>query len=481
MACGVTDPVACISEAATAVANAVGTSVLDSMAEKFNEAAEWALVNMSSAWLNLPSPDVSSAASPSLWINEHLKFIVMGTLVLSVLIACGRLVTDQKPDHLKELGKALLRVIVISSAGAIALTWGIEIGDLFSSWIMGQVDFEANQTLALMTLSQPGLIFILAIIVILVQIIQLGIMILRGGMLIFLAGAWPLSAAASNTDIGRQWYLKTFSWMLAFLLYKPVAALLYAGSIMTMHGENDITTQMSGIFMMILAIASLPALLRFMVPATAAMSSGNAGAMAGAVVGAAVATGAIVATGGGAAAAGGAGAASGGGFAASPVGTAVATPTATTNGPPSVSPTGPDTPKVSPQGADSTGGTGNTPGTNSTGPSTPQGDAPSGPPQGSGDAPPPPPQGSGDAPAQPSSEGPTGQPDGASSTTPAPAPAGSSGEAAPPPPGGGAPASSPSGSSGDRASLADIARAASEGAEIAGKGDDTASGMVEDR
>lgn len=467
MACGVTDPVACISEAATAVANAVGTSVLDSMAEKFNEAAEWALVNMSSAWLNLPSPDVSSAASPSLWINEHLKFIVMGTLVLSVLIACGRLVTDQKPDHLKELGKALLRVIVISTAGAIALTWGIEIGDLFSSWIMGQVDFEANQTLALMTLSQPGLIFILAIIVILVQIIQLGIMILRGGMLIFLAGAWPLSAAASNTDIGRQWYLKTFSWMLAFLLYKPVAALLYAGSIMTMHGENDITTQMSGIFMMILAIASLPALLRFMVPATAAMSGGNAGAMAGAVVGAAVATGAVVATGGGAAAAGGAGAASGGGFAASPVGTAVATPaTVPTGGPPPVSPTGPDTPKVSPQGADSTGGTGNTPGTNSTGPSTPQGDAPSGPPQGSGDAP-----------AQPSSEGPTGQPDGSSSTTPAPAPAGSNGEAAHPP-GGGAPASSPSGSSGDRASLADIARAASEGAEIAGKGDDTATGMV---
>lgn len=466
MACGVTDPVACITEAATAVANAVGTSVIDSMAEKFNEAAEWALVNMSSAWLNLPSPDVSSAASPSLWINEHLKFIVMATLVLSVLIACARLVTDQKPDHLKELGKALLRVIVISTAGAVALTWGIEIGDLFSSMIMDQVDFEANQTLALMTLSQPGLIFILAILVILVQIIQLGIMILRGGMLIFLAGAWPLSAAASNTDIGKQWYLKTFSWMLAFLLYKPVAALLYAGSIMTMHGDNDITTQMSGIFMMILAIAALPALLRFMVPATAAMSGGNAGAMAGAVVGAAVATGAIVATGGGAAAAGGAGAASGGGFAASPVGTAVATPAAVpTGGPSPVSPTGPDAPKVSPQGADSTGGTGNAPGTNSTGPSASQGDAPSGPPQGSGDAP-----------AQPSSDGPTGQPDGASST--APALAGSSGEAAPPPPGGGAPASSPSGSSGDRASLADMARAASEGAEIAGKGDDTATGMV---
>ncbi len=452
MACAVTNPVACITEAATSVANAVGQSVLDSMAAKFNEAAEWALTTMTTSWLNLDSPDIESAASPTRWISDHLNFIVMFTLVLSVLIACGRLIVSQKHDHLVELGKSLLRVTVVSTAGAFILNYGIEMGDLFSAWILDQVDFQANQTLGLMALNQPGLIFILAIIVLLVQIIQLGLMIVRGGMLIFLAGVWPLSAAASNTDTGRQWYLKTTAWLLAFLLYKPVAALIYAASMMSMSATNDITTQIAGIFMMILAVAALPALMRFMVPATAAMSGGNAGAMAGAMVGAAVATGAVIATGGAAAGAGAGAGASGFSGAAAAGPTTAGTATSAVAGPGSAATT--------PAGAPATGGAPGSPGTATTGTDAPTGGT------NSGDA------GTSDA-ASGSSPSPAGQPGGADSRPAAPEPSSGAGQqpAAPP-------ASSPSGSSGNGASFADVLRAASQGSAGAAKGDDTASGMV---
>lgn len=451
MACGVTDPVACITEAASSVANAVGQSVLDSMAAKFNEAAEWALKTMTTSWLNLDAPDIDSAASPTRWISDHLNFIVMFTLVLSVLIACGRLIISQKHDHLVDLGKALLRVIVVSTSGAFILNYGIEIGDLFSEWILNQVDFTANQTLGLMALAQPGLIFILAIIVLLVQIIQLGLMIVRSGMLIFLAGVWPLSAAASNTDTGRQWFLKTTAWMLAFLLYKPVAALIYAASMMSMSTTNDVTTQIAGIFMMILAVAALPALMRFMVPATAAMSGGNAGAMAGALVGAAVATGAVIATGGAAAGAGASGFS--GAAVAGPTSTGTAT-TATGPGPVTSPPGGAPT-------SDGTTGTGGTPGNSTADTGAPKGGTATGDTGGTGDA------GSG------SSSAPSAPPAGADSGPPAQGPSGGDGPQTASPS-----ASAPSGNSGNHASLADIVRAASEGSDIAGKGDDAASGMV---
>lgn len=304
MACGVTDPVACISDAINSMGNALGGNIIENLAINFNDAAEWALVNMTSAWMSLPAADISSAASPAAWINEHTRYLVLFTMTISIFIACARLVLSGRFEHLSELAKGLGWVIVASTAGTFIITLGIEMGDIFSDWILGQVNFQANQTLGLMAIGQPALVFVIAILVILVQLVQLMLMIVRNAMLILLAGMLPLTAAAMNTATGKQWFQKACAWGLAFLLYKPVAAILYAASIMSMSTVQNIGTQLSGVFMMFLAVAALPALMRFMVPATAAMSGGNAGAIAGSVAGAAVATGAIVVSGGAAAGAG---------------------------------------------------------------------------------------------------------------------------------------------------------------------------------
>jgi hypothetical protein len=88
------------------------------------------------------------------------------------------------------------------------------------------------------------------------------------------------------------------AWLAAFTLYKPVAALIYATAFRMVGRDQAPTTVVSGVFLMVLAIFALPALLRFLVPATTAMASGNAGAMAGALVGGTLATGAALATGG---------------------------------------------------------------------------------------------------------------------------------------------------------------------------------------
>jgi hypothetical protein len=149
------------------------------------------------------------------------------------------------------------------------------------------------------------LLILLGLLVILTQIIQFGLMMVRNAMIVLLAGVLPISAAASNTATGKQWWSKSVAWLLAFTLYKPVAALIYATAFRMVSKDQRPETVVSGVFLMVLAVFALPALLRFLVPATAAMASGNAGAAAGAVVGGALATGAVVLSGGMGAAAGG--------------------------------------------------------------------------------------------------------------------------------------------------------------------------------
>lgn len=301
------------------------TSGMDAIAQSFKDGAEWAIKNLTTAWLNAPSPDVNSSISVTGWIQSHLSYFVAATMVLSVLAAAYRMATTGKFEHGRDLGESLTRVLLVSVLAGTLTTLCVEVGEAFSTWILDKAQVDFSTTVVFAAVQSPGVIILLAIIVIIAQVIQLGLMLIRNAMIVILVGVLPLAAAAGNTQVGRQWWQKSFAWLLAFVLYKPVAALIYAASFKMASKDQDLATQLSGIFMMLLAIFALPALMRFMVPATAAMSGGNAGAMAGAVVGAAVATGAVLATGGAAGAAGGFGGASASGAASSSASTAPAT------------------------------------------------------------------------------------------------------------------------------------------------------------
>lgn len=325
MSCAPWDPAGCLKEGIT--------SGMDAIAQSFQDGAEWAIKNLTTAWLNAPSPDVNSSISVTGWIQSHLSYFVAATMVLSVLAAAYRMATTGKFEHGRDLGESLTRVLLVSVLAGTLTTLCVEIGEAFSTWILDKAQVDFSKTVVFAAVQSPGVIILLAIIVIIAQVIQLGLMLIRNAMIVILVGVLPLAAAAGNTQVGRQWWQKSFAWLLAFVLYKPVAALIYAASFKMASKDQDLATQLSGIFMMLLAIFALPALMRFMVPATAAMSGGNAGAMAGAMVGAAVATGAVLATGGAAGAAGGFGGANASGAASSSASTAPAT----TSGP---SPTG---------------------------------------------------------------------------------------------------------------------------------------------
>lgn len=290
MSCTVADPTGCAKQLAQ--------DGMQAMARSFVDGASWAVKTMTTAWLGVPSPDVSSSGSTALWLQDRLSYFVLAAMFCSILWAAYRMATTGQFEHVGELGRSLARLFVVSGCVGVVTATGLEIGDAVTKWILGQSHVIFSGAVLTAAVANPAILILLALVVIVAQIVQLFIMLVKNAMVVALVGFIPLTSAATNTPTGKQGFQKALTWLGAFVLYKPVAAIIYAISFRLSLGNNTISGQMEGIALMLLAIFALPALMRFLVPVTVSVTGGNAGALAGAVVGAGLATGAVVATGG---------------------------------------------------------------------------------------------------------------------------------------------------------------------------------------
>lgn len=295
----------CITFDPTSCAGQILQNGLKTMAQSFVDGASWTVKTMTTAWLGVASPDLTSPASPVGWLQDRLSYFVLVAMFCSILFAAYRMATTGRFEHGAELGYSLLRLIAVSGCAGIVTTICLEVGDEFTRWLLAQTQVAFSGLVLTAAASQPAVLILLAIVVMVAQIAQLCLMLVKNAMVVALVAFLPLTSAATNTSIGKQGFQKAITWLGAFVLYKPVAAIIYVISFKLSAANQSITGQISGIALMVLAVFALPALMRFLVPAAAAVTGGNAGALAGAVVGATLATGAVIATGGASAGAGG--------------------------------------------------------------------------------------------------------------------------------------------------------------------------------
>jgi len=296
--------------------------------------------SLGSFWVNTPSIPLTGKDNAVYFIRESTSWYVAALLVVSILIAAGQMMWTRKGQPLTDLLASLLKFAIMNAASVTGVTLLLRSGDEFSAWIIGRSTDEGFDK-ALSTLIGPEVFksgitmgiaifaIVMGIVAIIVAVIQIGLLIVRSAMALILVGTLPLAFSATNTSWGKQWSQKHVSWLIAFILYKPVASLVYAaafkvfGSAGKIDGDDGqrMTYFISGLVLMVAALFALPAMMRLIVPAVGAAA--GAGAMfAGAAVGSA-ASGAVNfgsrvrgggrAGGGGAAAGGGAG---GGGGAA---------------------------------------------------------------------------------------------------------------------------------------------------------------------
>jgi type IV secretion system protein TrbL len=303
---------------------AVGSAVLGDFAAAISDAVGSVLSTLGSFWTATPTPAVSDAAGNATdtvgFLQGSLREYTLGLAVLSVIIGGTKMAWEQRAEPGKDMLRSLLTLSVVSGAGLLAVSLLVQSGDAFATWIIDQSvaggGFGRNMT-SLLGAPVLGplsvvLVILLGLAAILASIVQVAMMIARGGVLVILSGVLPTSAAATNTERGRAMFSRTVSWLLAFVLYKPAAAFVYAAAF-RLAGSSPLSADglvsvITGLILIVMSIFALPALMRLVTPMVSAVSaSGGGGAAFGGAV-AALPTGAMFIRGaGGSGAAGAAG------------------------------------------------------------------------------------------------------------------------------------------------------------------------------
>ena len=274
------------------------------------------------------------------FVQSRTWWYVLALAMLSVVIAGARMAWEQRVQPAKDLAQSLLTLVLVAGCGVAGVAILTRAGDDFSEWIIADSLRCGDDTtacfgdrvgamLGLTGATSPALgvvmTIVLGLIALITSLVQIMLMIARSAMLVLLAGVLPLTAAATNTEWGRQWFKKAMAWIVAFLLYKPVVAIVYATAFQLLGDKDALITDsgdtsglvraIGGMMLMILSVIALPALMRFVTPAVGSIGAGSSSGVA-AVMAAVPATGAVSAMGRGPLSEGGA--AGGGGGAPAP-------------------------------------------------------------------------------------------------------------------------------------------------------------------
>ncbi|POM25751.1 hypothetical protein BTM25_01340 [Actinomadura rubteroloni] len=287
-----------------ALGNVTG-SVVDQVASSFTKSAIQVMKAITTVWTSdgkigdwnfgrLFSPRIADGPhDPTSFLAANTAWLVNVIAVFGILLVAGQVAWQRRGEPLREAMSGLIRLVLTVFAVTQVVNLLLIAGDEYSTSILAKSTAgEVEGNLLKITTTAGiggGLVLIIALLAILSGIIQLGMMFVRSAMLVLLAGALPLAAAASIHPDGRQWYRKLMGWLLAFVLYKPVAATVYATAFNALMGDS--IAQMQGVILLVLAVLVLPALMRFIVPMVAAAGGGGSGVLSS-MGGGAVATGA---------------------------------------------------------------------------------------------------------------------------------------------------------------------------------------------
>ncbi|MBG6181848.1 hypothetical protein [Arthrobacter sp. CAN_A1] len=274
------------------ISGAVGGAIED-LAAAISEALSEIVLNLATFWVDMPTSNLTMAggeASPTVaFLQGGLWYWTAALAVLGVIVGGSRMVWEQRGSHVRELVRSLLTLTLVSGMGLATIAFLIVASDGFSKWIIDQAtDGEgfANAIEAMLITGQADtavfMVIILGLIGICTSIVQIVLMVVRSGMLVVLAGILPTTAAFTNTEMGKQWFQKTIGWTLAFILYKPAAAIVYAVAFRLvgggeMSGFTGILNSITGLALMVVALFALPALMRFVTPLVGAVASGGGG------------------------------------------------------------------------------------------------------------------------------------------------------------------------------------------------------------
>jgi hypothetical protein len=286
-------------QAATAVKDKAWDSTFGKVVDSLMNGLGEAIILALTFWMKVPNEVASDGGSLFTKINDYTYQAQILLLIASVILSGARLAEARRGAAMNEAAESfrMFARVVFSSwmLGAIIVA-GTQASDKFSEWIINDsTNGNAKDLAELMVKTSklqafsPGLVLIISIVGLLGALAQIVLAIVRQGLLIIAAGALPLAAAASGMNTGKSAYQKLVGWIIAFMLWKPVAAIVYMIAFTTAGHVDSLTTtgglpegdQAQRMLVAIVLLCSvafvLPALMRLVTPAVAIVGSGGSG------------------------------------------------------------------------------------------------------------------------------------------------------------------------------------------------------------
>jgi len=239
-----------------------------------------------------------SMAVPGM-ISDQIEWLIVYLAVGSILFAAAKMAMDRRAEAGKVALRGFLRVILVAGAGSWIAIKAAAISDDYTRHLFSTSALNIIKSVPCIddgSGMEAFLLLVLAFLLLISAIVHVLLLYVRLGVMILLLGTLPLAAAASMTSWGAGWWRKHIGWTVAWLLYKPaVGLIMYAGSQMIAQGnnfENGIHSRIAGVGVLLLSAIALPALLKLVVPATAALGTGDPAGTAISAAGGAIASGA---------------------------------------------------------------------------------------------------------------------------------------------------------------------------------------------
>ncbi|WP_405493425.1 hypothetical protein [Nocardia sp. NBC_00511] len=286
-------------DAATAVRDKAWDSTFGKVVDSLMNGLGEALLLALTFWMKIPNDRVSDAGTLFTKINDYTYQAQILLLMVSVILSGMRLAQARRGAAVSEATESFwmfARVVFSSWMLGAVIVAATQASDKFSEWIINDsTNGNAKNIAELMVKTSklqafsPGLVLIIAIVGLLGALAQIVLAIVRQGLLVVAAGVLPLAAAASGTSTGRSSYGKLLGWIIAFMLYKPVAAIVYMIAFTTAGNTDDLSgtvnlpdadeaQRMLVAIVLLCSVAFvLPALMRLVTPAVAIVGSGGSG------------------------------------------------------------------------------------------------------------------------------------------------------------------------------------------------------------
>ncbi|MEV6066364.1 hypothetical protein AB0L82_07425 [Nocardia sp. NPDC052001] len=287
------------TDAAAAVRDKAWDSTFGKVVDSLMNGLGEALILALTFWMKLPNERVSDSGSLFTKINDYTYQVQILLLMVSVILSGAKLAEARRGAAVSEAAESFrmyARVVFSSWMLGAVIVAATQASDKFSEWVINDAtNGQAKDLAELMVKTSklqafsPGLVLIIAIVGLLGALAQIVLAIVRQGLLVVAAGVLPLAAAASGTNTGKQSYPKLISWIIAFMLYKPVAAIVYMIAFVTAGNTDDLTStaglpdadqaqrMLVAIVLLCSAAFVLPALMRLATPAVAIVGSGGSG------------------------------------------------------------------------------------------------------------------------------------------------------------------------------------------------------------